>query len=88
MKLVKLITGSALSLALLVTAVPAFAATSDAPSTKAITKTCFSEEFGPYSSREAVPNVYWDNYGNKWYLKGVSSWKGQWTGKYERCIEF
>ncbi|WMT30023.1 hypothetical protein RE735_05550 [Bacillus aerius] len=87
MKLVKVITGSALSLSLLLTAVPAFAATSDTPSSKVVSRTCYMEKFGEYSSRNAVPNVYWDDYGNKWYLKGVSSWNGVWTGKYERCIE-
>ncbi|MFS0656954.1 hypothetical protein [Bacillus sp. 179-C3.3 HS] len=86
MKLVKVLTGTALSLSLLVSAVPAFAATSDTPSSKAISRICeMREDFGEFSSRNAVPNVVWDIYGNKWYLKGVSSWNGVWTGKYERC---
>ncbi|MED5049907.1 hypothetical protein P9738_16470 [Bacillus siamensis] len=86
MKLKKVLTGSALSLALLVSAAPAFATTSitnTATEAKAL-KTCVTKQFGPYNSRNEIPNVY-DDGVNKWYLKGVSSWNGIWYGNYERC---
>ncbi|MGQ9007461.1 hypothetical protein ACTXHP_04400 [Bacillus stercoris] len=87
MKLKKVLTGSALSLALLVSAAPAFATTSSTTNTTTeanALKTCIVKQFGPYNSRNEIPNVY-DDGVYKWYLKGVTSWSGIWYGNYERC---
>ncbi|WP_438420099.1 hypothetical protein [Bacillus siamensis] len=87
MKLKKVLTGSALSVALLVSASPTFATAAPAASTTNETKalrTCVADQFGPWFSRNEVPNIYFDGVNN-WYLKGVSSWNGVWYGNYERC---
>ncbi|QIW79916.1 LCI fold-containing protein [Bacillus tequilensis] len=87
MRLKKALTGSALSLALLVSATPAFATTSSStnttPEAKAL-ETCTTKPFGPYYSRNEIPNFINDGV-KKWYLKGVSSWDGVWYGYYESC---
>ncbi|MEC3614252.1 hypothetical protein P9127_03415 [Bacillus stercoris] len=82
-----MLTGSALSRALLVSAAPAFASTSSTTNTTTeanALQTCIVKQFGPYKSRNEIPNVY-DDGVYKRYLKGVTSWSGIWYGNSERC---
>ncbi|MCY8755658.1 MULTISPECIES: hypothetical protein [Bacillus] len=85
MNLKKVLTCSALAGTLLVASMPAISASATSPITETkAEKTCESQQFGPYPSRNSIPNVY-DDGVHKWYLKGVASWKGEWYGNYERC---